>query len=119
MSYSPASSCSVPFTHEVLMAFTQTLVHDASACDWQRLIATCFDTHRPADRTALDEDMQTIGVPSDVPSDTSASGRYFFAMMASDSAPSTSPSAAGGSSTNSIPQVFLDPPRIQTCPTAC
>lgn len=59
---------------------------------------------RPADRTALDEDMQTIGVPSDVPSDTNAQGRYFFAILSSDSAPSTSPSSAG-SSTGSIPQV--------------
>ena len=48
--------------------------------------------------------MQTIGVPSDVPSDTTTSGRYFFAILSSDSAPSTSPSSAG-SSTGSIPQV--------------
>jgi len=36
---------------------------------------------RPADRTALDEDTQLIGVPSDVPSALDAAGRYYFCVV--------------------------------------
>ena len=53
----------------------------------------------------LDEDMQTIGVPSDVPSVTNSSGRYFFAVLANSSALSTLTTSSSTSSASSLPQV--------------
>lgn len=61
-------------------------------------------TFRPADRTALDEDMQIIGVPSDVPSEMDASGRYYFAFVVANDTSSTRTSSLNAS-TDNLPQV--------------
>lgn len=76
--------------------------------EWRRIfvsIAAC-SLCRPADRTALDEDMQIIGVPSDVPSEMDASGRYYFAFVVASDTPSTRTSSMNASAEN-MPQVSL------------